>query len=266
MSSHSWLKDAKLLGLDIKKEYDSKTGIAEYDMDWDDLKQHLPYIKYWKLAGGEPTIMEGTYQLLEELVRVGNTDCFISLITNGTTIQYGKHNLIDLLANFSYVSIQISLEGMGARHEWARSGKKDWTIIESNIEKFIKICSQKQWKLNIHSGISWMNMYHMADFIQKYSDVEFIFNIVQNPKEMSISNFYKSDLQECSEYYAGILNDTQTGLVADHLKIVKKAIDKALATSDETIDMDKFRSTQEILDKSRNQNFIEAYPEWRKYA
>ena len=54
MSSHSWLQDAKLLGQVPGKEFDPKTGIAEYDMDWEDLKTHLPYITYIKLAGGEP--------------------------------------------------------------------------------------------------------------------------------------------------------------------------------------------------------------------
>ena len=32
----------------------TKTGIAEYDMDWEDLKTHLSYVRYVKLAGGEP--------------------------------------------------------------------------------------------------------------------------------------------------------------------------------------------------------------------
>ena len=34
---------------------------------------------------------------------------------NGTTIQYGKYNPIDLLDNFYRIKINFSLEGMGLR-------------------------------------------------------------------------------------------------------------------------------------------------------
>ncbi len=266
MSSHSWLQDAKLLGQVPGEEYHPKTGIAEYNMDWQDLKTHLPHVKYCKLAGGEPTIMSGTYQLLQELIDIGNTDCQISLITNGTTIQYGKHNLIELLKNFSKVKIQISLEGMGARHAWARSGKDDWHIVEQNIDKFIDIGNQYKWIINFHSGISWMNMFHLADFIMYYPNTKFVFNIVGNPEEMSIANFYKKDLQRCSWHYEKQILNASTELSRSHLSQVKKAIDKALASSNETVDLDKFRSIQGILDTSRKQSFAEAYPEWKEYA
>ena len=266
MSSHSWLKDSKLLGQVHGKEYDPKTGIAEYDMDWEDLKTHLPHVRYCKLAGGEPTIMEGTYQLLQELVDIGNTQIQISLITNGTTIQYGKYNLIELLKNFKRVKIQISLEGMGQRHAWARSGKDDWHLIEQNVEKFINIANEYNWLINFHSGISWMNMFHLSEFIMQYPNTPFIFNIVNNPAEMSIANFFKKDLQRCSLHYEKQIPNASTELVHKHLTEVKKAIDKALLTSNETVDLEKFRSIQGILDTSRKQSFAEAYPEWSQYA
>ena len=270
-SSNMWLKDSRLLGIAPEKQlktgiYDSKTGIAEYDMDWEDLKTHLPYVRYVKLAGGEPTIMSGTYQLLEELIRIGNTDIMISLITNGTTIKYGKYDLLELLSNFSNVRIQMSLEGMGARHEWARSGKKDWHLIEENFEKFIEHSKANGWKINVHSGVSWMNMYHLADFVFKYDTVNFVFNMVTTPKEMSITSFYKQDLQECSDYYAELLKKVHVIKVFKHLKQLKKTIDHGLSKTDESIDLDEFRRVQGILDESRQQSFAEAYPEWRKYA
>ena len=55
-------------------------------------------------------------------------------------------------------------------------------------------------------------------------------------------------------------------LVHTHLSQVKKAIDEALISSDETVDLNKFREIQGILDKSRKQSFSMAYPEWSQYA
>jgi MoaA/NifB/PqqE/SkfB family radical SAM enzyme len=268
-SSNMWLKDAQLLGIEpnlVKNNYNPKTGIAEYDMDWEDLKTHLPYVKYVKLAGGEPTIMTGTYQLLEEMDRIGNRDVMISLITNGTTVQYGKHDLLELLGRFKDVRIQISLEAFGARHEWSRSGKKDWDIIEKNMEKFQLYGNANNWKINIHSGISWINMYHLADFVKKYDTMDFVFNMVTTPKEMSMVNFYKSDLQTCSDHYAKLLKEKNNSRVNKHLFQIKKVIDHGLKNTKEDIDLNEFRRVHGILDESRQQSFAESYPEWRKYA
>ena len=268
-SSNMWLKDAQLLGIEpnlVKNNYNPKTGIAEYDMDWEDLKTHLPYVKYVKLAGGEPTIMAGTYQLLEEMIRIDNRDVMISLITNGTTVQYGKHDLLELLGRFKDVRIQISLEAFGARHEWSRSGKKDWDIIEKNMEKFQLYGNANNWKINIHSGISWINMYHLADFVKKYDTMDFVFNMVTTPKEMSMVNFYKSDLQTCSDHYAKLLKEKNNSRVNKHLFQIKKVIDHGLKNTKEDIDLDEFRRVHGILDESRQQSFAESYPEWRKYA
>jgi wyosine [tRNA(Phe)-imidazoG37] synthetase (radical SAM superfamily) len=262
-SSNLWLKENKMIyGDDLADHYDPKTGISEYNMDWEDLKTHLPYIRYCKLAGGEPTIMPGTYQLLEELIRVENKNCWISLITNGTTIQYGKYNLLELLKHFRGVRIQLSMEGMGDRHAWARSGKDDWHLIEKNIEQFQAYTKEFGWKMNFHTGISWMNMYHLGDFILQYPNTQFIFNMVTQPEEMSIMNFYKSDLQKCILHYEKLLENSPTPIASMHLSKVKKALQNAIDTTDESIDMEKFKRIHNMLDDNRKQNFALAYPEW----
>ena len=238
-------------------------------MDWEDLKTHLPFVRYVKLAGGEPAIMPGTYQLLEELIRIGNTDrAEISFVTNASTIKYGKYDLLGLLDKFKFIKIQMSMEGMGARHEWARSGKKDWHQIEKNIQAFHEFAKKPQGtrKINFHTGISWMNMYHLADFIQAYPNIKFVFNLVVEPKNMSMLHFDREELQRCSDYYDKILDPSLPKLVFDHLTQVKTAIDNSIKRTDEQCDLDEFRRVQGILDKNRNQSFIKAYPEWSQYA
>ena len=272
-SSNLWFKEAKMLGMDVSK-VNQKTGIVEFDMKWDDFKTHLPYVKKIKLAGGEPTIMPGTYQLLDELIEIGNTDIGLSLITNGTTIKYGKYNLLERLSHFNtgYLKkiIQISAEGMGQRHAWARSAKDDWHIVEDNIQQYKQFVDdwkmKGKWVMNFHSGISWMNMYHLADMVEYYSDIQFVFNIVQDPSEMSIMNFYKKDLNRASNFYSDRIEASQKPLVIKHLNKIKGAIDYALDNTKEDIDLDEFRRVQGLLDTSRKQSFALAYPEWSHYA
>ena len=244
-SSNLWLKEAKMLGMDVSK-VNPKTGIAEFDMKWDDFKTHLPYVKKIKMAGGEPTIMPGTYQMLEEMIRVGNTDIALSLVTNGTTIKYGKYDLLEQLSHFKGTKnkvIQISAEGMGQRHAWARSAKDDWHIVDNNVKQYAEFVRSQgpQWRLNFHTDISWMNMYHLADMVEYYSDIRFIFNIVQDPFEMSIMNFYKKDLDTASNFYSDRIKAAQKPLVIKHLNKIKRAIDYALDNTKEDIDLDEFR-------------------------
>jgi hypothetical protein len=55
-------------------------------------------------------------------------------------------------------------------------------------------------------------------------------------------------------------------MVIEHLNIIKRAIDNAIETSEETVDLDRFRRVQGLLDQSRKQSFAQAYPEWSHYA
>ena len=153
---------------------------------------------------------------------------------------------------------------MGDRHAWARSGKDDWDQIAKNIDLFTQHAKENKWGLNFHSGISWMNMYHLADFILKYPYTQFTLNMVTDPATMSLTNFYKDELEKCSKFYANKIDENKdnTLYVRKHLAKVKNAIDKALETSNETIDIDEFKRIHNLLDNSRNQSFVKAYPEW----
>lgn len=280
-SSNTWLQDQHNLKHipGYNKNFDKfnpKTGIAEYDMDWQDLKKHLPYLKYVKLAGGEPTIMPGTYQLLEELIKIGNTSCQISLITNGTTVKFGNKDLLKLFTNFKGLTkIQVSLDGMGKAHEWLRSGKEDWDIIKNNLVLFKEYADANNWHINFHTGISWMNLYNLAEFILEYPDWNHIFNIVTHPQEMSIGKFYKAELMEAETYYINLIKkiekrqDISTRIqrnIVERLTTVQKAITNAIRKTKQDIDMNMFREVHGILDKSRSQNFAKAFPEWSHYA
>ena len=266
-SSNLWLKENKMIyGDDLADHYDPKTGISEYNMDWEDLKTHLPYLKYVKLAGGEPTIMPGTYQLLEELVRVGNTDCQISMITNATTVKFGKKDLFGLLKNFPKTKITLSIDGIGLAHEWLRSGKSDWPDIQKNIELFKQHSKQNKWRIKFHSGLSWMNLYNMGELILQYPDWEQIFNIVTHPPEMSIGRFYKHELIKAKKHYNILIENTDNKNAKHRLIIVAKAIANAIHKTKEDIDIAMFKEVHEILDESRQQSFAKAFPEWSEYA
>ncbi len=255
ISSNSWLKDHKALGHEAKDSYDPKTGIAEFNLPWEDLKQHLPYVKEVKLAGGEPVMMPGTYQLLEELIAIGNTNIKINLITNASVLNYGKKNIIDLLKQFSNVAISLSIDGIGQQHEWLRSGKQDWDKVEAVIDEYTKIAKEKNFYLFFHTGVSWMNMWHLEKMIKKFPTHNFMFNPVKGPDIYSPQHFYAKQVKKAQKHYKNLYNKTKDKRYKD--------LSNSLNTkhSQKDFNLEKFKRTTNILDASRKQSFQNVFPE-----
>tara|TARA_B100001057_G_scaffold259132_1_gene259328 strand:- start:452 stop:1018 length:567 start_codon:yes stop_codon:yes gene_type:complete len=188
------------------------------------------------------------------------------MITNATTVKFGKKDLFGLLKNFPKTKITLSIDGIGLAHEWLRSGKSDWPDIEKNIELFKQHSKQNKWRIIFHSGLSWMNLYNMGELILQYPDWEQIFNIVTHPPEMSIGRFYKHELIKAKKHYNTLIENTENKKAKRRLIIVARAIANAIHKTKEDVDMAMFKEVHGILDESRQQSFAKAFPEWSEYA
>lgn len=82
-----------------------------------------------QLLGGEPLLDKKMFSILAEQPAENKARISLNFITNGS------QNLIaavERLQGYKQVSFSISLEGVGAIQDWARTGS-DWTQIEQNI-------------------------------------------------------------------------------------------------------------------------------------
>jgi pyruvate-formate lyase-activating enzyme len=91
-------------------------------------------------TGGEPTIIEQNYEILQDLVNTGKASK-VSLIfsTNMTNIQ---DRFINLVEQFERVTFLASCEGFGEVHEYLRAPAK-WSVFEKNI---IRLANMDPWK------------------------------------------------------------------------------------------------------------------------
>jgi len=261
VSSNSWLQDHNALGYGLPEEYDTNTGIAEFNLPWDDLKTHLPYVKELKLAGGEPVIMPGTYQILEEMINVGNTNCSVSLITNASFVSHGKKNIIELLGRFKTVNINLSIDGIEDAHAWLRAGKDDWHQVEKNIDEYILQATKNNWNICMHTSVSWMNMYHVEKLIRKYPNVRFLLNPVTNPAYYSISTFDVSEVEKVLKYYKRVVKNENN----ENIKITLQNLRKLIKVQKNIIrdnEKERFIAVTNILDKARQQSFTKVFPEF----
>jgi MoaA/NifB/PqqE/SkfB family radical SAM enzyme len=100
---------------------------------WSQLDSFADQIRYLEFTGGEPFLIEEHFDFLQMLVDrglAGNIE--IHYNTNGT--QYPDRG-IELWPYFKLVEIAFSIDDLGARFEYQRTGAS-WPAVLDNLEKF----------------------------------------------------------------------------------------------------------------------------------
>lgn len=85
------------------------------------------------LLGGEPLYERKNFQILEKLLELGNSQCYISMVTNGSVAI--SENYKKILSKFKNLNFCISIDGTGPVFEYVRCPLK-WALLESNLKFF----------------------------------------------------------------------------------------------------------------------------------
>ena len=113
---------------------------AENITDWQDDPEFLRQVEEWlpgvnKLyfTGGEPTIIERVYWIMEKCVEMGIAkDIELVFNSNMTNIQ---RRFLDLIEQFKNVLMCISVDAYGHENEYIR-GASHWSKVEENLRKY----------------------------------------------------------------------------------------------------------------------------------
>lgn len=139
-------------------------------------------LKYLKILGGEPFLDNELISTLKNMNKKVKENLKLHFVTNGSVdvVSVLKH-----IGKFEYIKIVVSVEGVGAVHEYARAGS-NWNFVEKNILKTMKenICD-----ISIHHSLQTatiLGFESLLKWCQKHS-VKINCGIVKNPKHLSIS-------------------------------------------------------------------------------
>ena len=104
----------------------------------DNVDSQLDTIELLYLTGGEPTLIQQNFDLLQKLIAMGRSkEVNISINTNLTnTIP----KFYDLLSNFKTVALYASIDGYGAMQEYLRYPSK-WEAIDKNVKRCLDLGS-----------------------------------------------------------------------------------------------------------------------------
>jgi len=115
------LKQHKFVDLEIVKE-----------------KVDLKELKILNLVGGEPLYEKKNFEFLEYLSELGNTELFVSMVTNGSVKLTNKQKQI--LSKFKNINFSVSIDGTESVFEYLRYPLK-WEVLNKNLEFFREISS-----------------------------------------------------------------------------------------------------------------------------
>jgi hypothetical protein len=167
-------------------ELEAKMGIvpsSRKEINLENSNINYSTAKRISLLGGEPFFDPKTFEILEKLVEYDNTDCFISLVTNGSIVL--KQSQLDLLSKFTDLNICISVDGIGPVFEYLRWPAK-WNVVCDNIKKFQQITNN----ISISYTISSLNILYYQQTIDWFDaeKLRYNHNIVSFPQWLSLDS------------------------------------------------------------------------------
>ncbi len=96
------------------------------------LSAQIPNIKKFYFTGGEPTLIERNYDLLQHCIDTGHAS-HIELMFN-TNLTNMSDRFLTLLKSFKNVMLNLSIEGFEKEQEYLRGNSK-WPVIDANLRK-----------------------------------------------------------------------------------------------------------------------------------
>lgn len=180
-ASSKWFEDAKILGTNLGEKAIIK-NIDDFEAFMSENGKHLLNAQEIYFAGGEPLVTEEHYFLLDFLIK-NNGNPRLRYNTNLSLLKFKKYDVLEMWSNFSSVEVMASIDGVGEKGEYIRSGL-NWNQFEKNC---LLLQKQSHINLKISPTISILNMSHVEELMNTCLEKklvgmdDFYFNILDRP-------------------------------------------------------------------------------------
>jgi len=176
-ASSAWGKLEKRAGLIPTKTFDHSPDFVDSIINYNT-------VRAIELLGGEPLLSDTAFHIFTQLIEHNNTDCFISIVTNGSISITDKYK--EILSQFSRLSITVSIDAIGKPFEYLRFPLK-WDLVSSNINEYKEICNDVNISCTVtnmsagylDSTIAWFNENNLNYFLHNVIKPEYMAPDVQ---------------------------------------------------------------------------------------
>lgn len=243
--------------LSIPKDINKWYKNSVYETNIETISKNLERVY---ITGGEPTLIKENRTLLKNLVDSGNTNCFISFTTNGTT---SDGELLDLLRHFDQSEIQISLDGIENQANYIRY-PISWTEFNENVKNLL---SMRNVKIVFYTVISAYNLFSVTNILKYVDSIAAERPVSWYPIFLDNPNFLRTqiwplDVRENAikeiERSVGNLKNLKRYVSADTFK---KVYDYYTSEENQYGELEEFIEFNNVLDKHRRTDFNQTFPE-----
>lgn len=247
--STSWHEDAKLLGLPIRDEWRYSKDI-QYNLKNLELPETLEWVKFW---GGEPLLTDLHAEFLELLDEQGLlSQVRLMYNTNGTVRVSDR--VLELWSRAKLIEVWFSIDDLGDRFEYQRFGA-NWSEVTDNMKWYydnlphnhLMYISCSYGRLNAWALPDVVN-WHQQTFKQSRfgDDIQLVFNRVLGVCGIDqISTKFYEQLKQRYQLYP------ELQAILNTFKV------------DPEYQPTQFLDYVQRLDKIRNTNFLETFPEYQ---
>ena len=248
---------------------------SDYTQPWFDTPEFLESVEEWLpnvnrlyFTGGEPTIIQRTYWILEKCVELGIAkDIDLVFNSNMTNIQ---PRFLDMLSKFRDVLMCLSVDGYAEMNTYIRGGST-WSVIDKHIRDYATsdVVGSILFSpvIQIYNILDITKLFDYAEEITNYSGRRIDISCLLNnyPKCLDMRNLPKDIRDEAIKRLEDWLATSKYFIDDERNLATVQGIIKALGDDEVNKGADKqmhlFKEYTELLDKKRNQSLQEAAPD-----
>jgi MoaA/NifB/PqqE/SkfB family radical SAM enzyme len=233
----------------------------EYNEFFEFFIKNIDHVTEFYFCGGEPLMMDEHYRVLDLLVEHKKFDVAIRYNSNLTTLKLKDKNVIDYWQKFKNVKVSASIDAGWEQLSYIRHGA-DWDTILDNLSTIRYNVSHVELILGV--AVNILNAFHIFRMYKYLVNRHLI-----NPNEiyfipvggnMSLSCLPKLIKEKVSNHWQEELNEINEQNVIDSAR----ALLKEMNSSDKQYMLSNFINEVKDLDKKRNENFAEVFPELKE--
>jgi MoaA/NifB/PqqE/SkfB family radical SAM enzyme len=262
------------MAADFIKNHFTWGQFADHITPWQDDPDFLRQVEAWlpgvnKLyfTGGEPTLIERTYWILEKCVELGIAQN-IELVFNSNMTNI-KSRFINLVEQFKKVLMCFSVDAYGELNEYIR-GASHWTQTDENVRRY---CSSKVVGSLLFSPV--IQIYNILDITklldycesleQEYNrEIHLTFLICDYPRSLDFRNLPDSVRNVAVERLEAWIPTSKILVKRESNLQAINALIRALKENrheDWEQQLGIFKKYTQLLDRQRNESMSSAIPE-----
>ncbi len=289
--SSMWVGDWKKLNSQIKNpelkeimQWTNNGRVDDASYDWhvnnknfyDSLYRQLPNLHQLYFAGGESTIIDAHYEILEEAIRRGYA-ANIELRYNSNGIELPE-KLFELWEHFKRVRFHFSLDCFGEKNTYIRY-PSNWDTIVKNLHR-IDNTSEKV-EVTLACAVQILNVMYLPEFIiwkldQKFKKINppslgaglVNFHFVYHPANLNVKVLPESAKLAIEEKYNKFYPELLKRFLGNEIQINSpygiqrlKGIINFMKSEDWSNRLPQFKEYIQIMDDIRKTDFSKTFPD-----